>query len=134
MLNTALQHSIPFTKYLPHRQLLLTWKESLALSSIPSLHIILTSPETMAVNQAAWLDGANKPLVVRDANMPQLGPDEILVRNSAVAINPVDWKVQNGFYLDQLEMPFILGTDIAGVVHEVGSAVKNFKKGDRVLA
>lgn len=88
----------------------------------------------MATNQAAWIDGANKPLAVRSANMPEPGPDEIVVKNFAVAINPVDWKMQDGFYLDQVGSPFILGTDVAGVVHEAGSAVKNFKKGDRVLA
>lgn len=88
----------------------------------------------MATNQAAWIDDANKPLEVREADMPQLGPEEIIVKNSAVAINPVDWKMQDGFYLDQLKLPFILGTDVAGAVHEVGTAVKNFKKGDRVLA
>lgn len=88
----------------------------------------------MATNQAAWIDGADKPLAVRDANMPQPGPEEIVIKNSAVAINPVDWKMQDGFYLDQLQLPFILGVDVAGVVHEVGSTVTNFKKGDRVLA
>lgn len=88
----------------------------------------------MASNRAAWVDGPNKPLQVRKANMPQLGPDELVVQNATVAINPVDWKMQDGFFLDQVEMPFILGTDVAGVVHEVGSAVKNFKRGDRVLA
>lgn len=88
----------------------------------------------MAPNQAAWIDGANKPLAVREANMPQPGPEEIVVRNSAVAINPVDWKMQDGYLLDQMGLPFILGTDVAGEVHEVGSAVTGFSKGDRVLA
>lgn len=70
----------------------------------------------------------------RSTHMPKPGPEELVVKNSAVAINPVDWKMQDGFYLDQLKLPFILGTDVAGVVHEVGTAVKDFNKGDRVLA
>jgi NADPH:quinone reductase-like Zn-dependent oxidoreductase len=37
----------------------------------------------------------------------------------------------SGFYVK--DYPFILGTDVAGEVAEVGSAVKDFKKGDRVL-
>lgn len=94
----------------------------------------MTSNAIMAKNQAAWIDGEHKPLVVRDADLPRPGPEEIVVKNSAVAINPVDWKMQDGFYLDQLELPFILGTDVAGVVHDVGSEVNDFKKGDRVLA
>lgn len=89
----------------------------------------------MATNQAAWIDGVNKPLVVREAPMPQPGPEELVVKNSAVAINPVDWKIQQyGFIFDKTGLPFILGTDVAGVVHEVGSAVTGFAKGDRVLA
>lgn len=88
----------------------------------------------MASNQAAWVDGKDNPLVVRGADMPQPGADEIVVKNHAIAINPVDWKMQDGFYLDQVNLPFIVGTDIAGEVHQVGSAVKKFKKGDRVLA
>lgn len=88
----------------------------------------------MTLNQAAWIDGKDKLLVVRDADMPQPGADEIVVKNQAIAINPVDWKMQDGFYLDQVNLPFIVGTDIAGEVHQVGSAVTKFKKGDRVLA
>ncbi|PSR82666.1 chaperonin 10-like protein [Coniella lustricola] len=87
----------------------------------------------MTANQAAWLDAKGKRLEVRDANMPIPGPDEMIVRNHAVAVNPVDWKMQDGSLLDYVGLPFILGCDAAGVVVEIGNAVVGFKKGDRVM-
>lgn len=87
----------------------------------------------MASNQAAWLDGKDvHPLSVRAADMPKPGPLEVIVKNRAVAINPLDWKMQDGMHLDTV--PTIIGTDVAGEIHEVGAEVKNFKIGDRVLA
>lgn len=87
-----------------------------------------------ASNRAAWImEPKGKPLKVDHAPMPVPGDDEVLVKNHAVAINPVDWKIQDsGFYVQNY--PNVLGTDVAGEVIEVGSNVKNVKKGDRVLA
>ena len=87
----------------------------------------------MAKNQAAWLDGAGYRLRVADAPMPKADPDRVVIRNKAVAINPVDWKIQDyGAFVKV--WPNVLGTDVAGDVVEVGENVKNFKKGDRVAA
>ncbi|KAJ0110259.1 hypothetical protein J7T55_000692 [Diaporthe amygdali] len=88
----------------------------------------------MSQNKAAWLDGKDvRPLAVRPADMPKPGPSEVIVKNHAVAINPLDWKMQDdGSYVGTF--PNVIGTDIAGEVYEVGSEVKNFKIGDRVLA
>lgn len=87
----------------------------------------------MASNQAAWLEGKDAhPLAIRTADMPKPGPLEVVVKNHAVAINPLDWKMQAGSYVDKF--PIIIGTDVAGEIYEVGSQVKNFKIGDRVLA
>ena len=46
----------------------------------------------MAGNQAAWLDGKEKKLRVGSAELPKPGSDDIIVRNFAVAINPLDCK------------------------------------------
>ncbi|OQE37869.1 hypothetical protein PENCOP_c009G01289 [Penicillium coprophilum] len=88
----------------------------------------------MAGNQAAWLTGAGAyPFVVKDGPKPTPGPGEIVIRNAAVAINPVDWKIQTyGRYLDKY--PFVLGEDAVGVVEAVGSGVTRFIKGQRVVA
>jgi len=85
-------------------------------------------------NKAAWLTSANeRPFKIDDAPLPEPKPNEVIVRNHAVAINPVDWAMQNmvGF---PLEYPFIEGCDAAGEITAVGSAIKNFKIGDRVIA
>jgi len=85
-------------------------------------------------NQAAWItEKQGKPLKVQEAQIPKPGPEEVVIKNHAIAINPVDWKVQDAGYFVE-KFPNILGTDVAGEVYEVGSSVKAFKKGDRVMA
>lgn len=87
-----------------------------------------------ATNKAAWLtERKAKPFKVDHAPMPTPEADEVVVKNSAVAVNPVDWKIQEAGYFVE-KFPNILGTDVAGEIVEVGSSVTNFKKGDRVLA
>ncbi|KAL1845453.1 hypothetical protein Daus18300_014531 [Diaporthe australafricana] len=64
-----------------------------------------------------------------DVAVPKISPDEILVKVKAVALNPTDFK-----HLDAISPPHsIIGCDYAGVVHEVGNAVKGkWNIGDRV--
>lgn len=84
-------------------------------------------------HQAAFLDEKQKPFRVGSIDSKQPGKDEVLIRNRAIAINPVDWKVQDsGYFLDSY--PAILGEDLAGEIEAVGEGVTRFKKGDRVLA
>lgn len=83
-------------------------------------------------NRAAWLDGKGQKLRVADSEMPKAGADEVVIKNKAIAINPVDWKVQDsGMFIQN--WPIVLGCDAAGEVQEVGSNVKSVKKGDRVI-
>lgn len=83
-------------------------------------------------NRAAYLDKAGTVLEIRDAPLPQAGPGEIVVKNAAVAINPLDWHMaDHGVFVQQ--WPAILGCDVAGEVYEVGSGVARFKVGDRVI-
>jgi len=52
----------------------------------------------MASNQAAWITGKKAvPLKVSEAPVPKPAADEIIIDNKAVAINPVDWKIQVGY-------------------------------------
>jgi NADPH:quinone reductase-like Zn-dependent oxidoreductase len=82
-------------------------------------------------NQAAWLTKAGAPLEVGDAPMPKAGAGEIVVKNAAIAINPLDCHMQDvGVFVQQ--WPAVFGCEVAGEVYEVGSSVSNFKKGDRV--
>jgi NADPH:quinone reductase-like Zn-dependent oxidoreductase len=83
-------------------------------------------------NEAAYLDEPGAPLVVREAPFPKAGPGEIVVRNAAIAINPVDWHMQdNGMFIRQ--WPAVFGCDVAGEVYEIGPDVQLFEVGDRVM-
>jgi NADPH:quinone reductase-like Zn-dependent oxidoreductase len=87
----------------------------------------------MASNKAAWLRKADTPLEVNEAPMPSAGPTEIVIRNAAIALNPLDCHQQKiGVFVQQ--WPAIIGCDVAGEVYEVGADVHDrFKKGDRVI-
>ncbi|KAI9042844.1 zinc-binding alcohol dehydrogenase family protein [Aspergillus affinis] len=84
-------------------------------------------------NSAAWLIEAKAhPIQVKEA--PSYTPEgnEILVRNHAVAINPVDGSLQTKAWWP-MNYPTILGQDVAGEVVQVGPNVTRFQPGDRVV-
>ncbi|KWU46932.1 GroES-like protein [Rhodotorula sp. JG-1b] len=67
---------------------------------------------------------------VRDVPVPDPGAGEVVVKTSAIALNPTDWK-----HRDFLAPPGSwLGCDFAGTVEKVGSGVDNVRVGDRVAA
>lgn len=82
-------------------------------------------------NYAAVLKEENAKLTIEERPIPKPGPSDVVVKNHALATNPVDWKMQQFGYLIE-HYPAILGSDISGVVDAVGSDVKHFQKGDRV--
>src|SRR6266550_6742746 len=72
------------------------------------------------------------------ADIPRsaLKPDEILVQVHAAGLNPIDYMIPKGTFKPMLrfQLPATLGSDLAGVVSEVGSRVTRFKPGDAVFA
>ncbi|KUJ17094.1 putative alcohol dehydrogenase [Mollisia scopiformis] len=82
-------------------------------------------------NLAAVLESPGARLKVLPRPIPKPGPNELVVRNHAIATNPVDWKIQDYSFAIKT-YPTVLGSDGCGVVTEVGSSVTKFKKGDRV--
>jgi NADPH:quinone reductase-like Zn-dependent oxidoreductase len=73
---------------------------------------------------------------VADLPTPEPAPGEVRVAVHAAAVNPVDWKVREG-YLAQflpLEFPAALGSELAGVVDAVGEGVDGLAVGDAVFA
>ncbi len=89
----------------------------------------------MPSNRAAWIPARNAPLEVGPAPITAPGPDQVLIRNQAIAVNPLEWIIQvaGRVAYTWLKYPFVLGADVAGEVVEVGSAVTRFRAGDRVL-
>jgi NADPH2:quinone reductase len=73
--------------------------------------------------------GGPEVLELVEIERPQLGPGEILLRNSAIGINFIDTYHRTGLY--PLTLPSGLGVEGAGVVEAVGEGVTRFKAGDR---
>ncbi|BEP14109.1 hypothetical protein acdb102_24200 [Acidothermaceae bacterium B102] len=89
----------------------------------------------MPSNTAAWIGKRHAQLEVGPAPYTAPRNNEIVVRNHAVAINPLDWIIQvaGGVAYRWLTYPTVLGVDVAGEVVEIGSEVTRFRVGDRVL-
>lgn len=74
--------------------------------------------------------GSLDNIQVQQLDVPTPNAGQVLVRVQACGINPVDFKgVMNGIF----QMPYIIGTDIAGVVAQVGADVTDFVVGDEVI-
>jgi NADPH:quinone reductase-like Zn-dependent oxidoreductase len=93
-----------------------------------------TEPATMKafVVEKYGKDGLRAARVPR----PTVGDRDVLVKVGAASINPLDKMVRNGEFKQLLKYkrPFALGHDVAGVVTQVGRAVRGFKVGDEIYA
>jgi NADPH:quinone reductase-like Zn-dependent oxidoreductase len=88
--------------------------------------------------------GSAERLRLEDVDQPVPAADEVLIRVRATSVNPYDWHTMRGQpYVARLmggtlgpRRPRleILGADVAGVVEEVGSEVKDIRTGDEVYA
>jgi NADPH:quinone reductase-like Zn-dependent oxidoreductase len=72
--------------------------------------------------------------IADDLPTPSLGPNGVLVRVMAASVNPVDCKLRKGLLeaIRPVRFPAIWGSDLSGIVAEVGPAVTLFKPGDEV--
>ncbi len=74
---------------------------------------------------------AENALTAFETDMPQPGPNDLLVEVRGISVNPVDVKLRASAQPDA--GPRILGFDAAGIVQEVGSEVTRFRPGDAVF-
>ena len=74
--------------------------------------------------------GGPEVLVPVETTAPTPGPGEVLVRTGAVGVNYIDTYFREGIYGS--ELPFIPGSEGAGVVEQVGEEVSDLAVGDRV--
>ena len=65
-----------------------------------------------------------------DVEIKSLAPNEVLIKNKAIGLNYIDVYHRSGTY--PLPLPTGIGLEAAGVIEDVGSAVTEFKVGDRV--
>lgn len=78
--------------------------------------------------------GGVDQFTVGDAPTPDAESGQVRIRVHAVGLNPMEVKVRNGWLRGEMEtsFPAILGTDVAGVVDQVGEGVSRLSVGDRV--
>ncbi|GJE89859.1 zinc-binding alcohol dehydrogenase family protein [Phanerochaete sordida] len=86
----------------------------------------------MSTQKALFLDAPKTELVIRDRDIEEPGPGEVLIEVHAVGLIHSDWRIQ-ALGIMVTEWPTILGLDSAGVVKKVGEGVTNVAVGDRVL-
>jgi NADPH2:quinone reductase len=77
--------------------------------------------------------GSLDKLSVHDVPSPRAGPGQVLIDVKASSLNFPDALMVQGLYQTKPPLPFAPGSELAGVVKEVGDGVKNFKAGDRVV-
>lgn len=85
--------------------------------------------------KAAVIDTYKQPQPrLTDVLRPEIRPNDVLVKVIAASINPIDLKTKDGGLkmLLTYDFPFIMGSDFAGIVEEVGPLVDNFRVGDAV--
>jgi NAD+-dependent secondary alcohol dehydrogenase Adh1 len=85
---------------------------------------------------AARLHRYHDPLTVEQIAEPQItGPHDVIVRLGGAGLCRTDLHVQEGQWAEKsgVELPYVLGHENAGWVHEIGSAVTNVAVGDTVI-
>ena len=78
--------------------------------------------------------GPPESLVVEELPSPAPGPGEVVISVKAASVNFPDVLIIQNKYQFKPPLPFSPGSELAGVVKEVGAEVRNVRPGDRVMA
>jgi NADPH:quinone reductase-like Zn-dependent oxidoreductase len=80
--------------------------------------------------------GSPEVLRLEDVEEPHAGPGQVRLKVVAAGVNPVDYRIRNGWMPDMApaSFPATLGLEAAGVVDEVGAGVTGVAVGDEVMA
>ncbi|MBC8108112.1 MAG: NADP-dependent oxidoreductase [Anaerolineae bacterium] len=88
--------------------------------------------------RAAAIDEFGGPVTPHRLPVPEIGLDEILIRVESAGVGAWDPFERDGGFAQMMgitpKFPYVLGSDGAGTVTEVGQNVRDFKKGDHVYA
>jgi alcohol dehydrogenase len=78
--------------------------------------------------------GSEVVQINQSAPQPIVSPGKVLVIVKAAGVNPIDWKIREGYMqqMIRLQFPSTLGMDFSGVVEQIGEGVSAFKQGDEV--
>ena len=89
--------------------------------------------------KAVQIDNYSKTIdsvKIREVRIPEIKPDEVLVRVKSVGINPVDNMITRGEVklITPYSFPLSIGNELVGVIEKTGEKVTEFKEGDRVFS
>ena len=83
--------------------------------------------------RALVLERHNGSFILTEAELPAITAGQVLVRIKASGVNPLDTKIRTGNAAHaRVELPAILGMDLAGMVEAVAPDVTAFRPGDEV--
>lgn len=79
--------------------------------------------------------GGAEAVRIDKISVPTPGPGQVRIRVIASGVNPLDWKLREGCLkdIDTRPLPFTLGSDVSGIVDQVGAAISELAKGDEVF-
>lgn len=79
--------------------------------------------------------GGSEQLKYQDVALPQIGPDQIVAKVRFAGVNPIDWKIREGYFKDLFPatFPLTLGHDFAGEIANPGIDSDRFHAGERVF-
>jgi NADPH2:quinone reductase len=96
------------------------------------------SQQSQNMMHAAAIDEFGGAITPHTVPMPQAGPGDILIRVEAAGVGVWDPFERDGGFAKMMgknpSFPYVLGSDGAGTVADIGKQVQGFKKGDRVYA
>lgn len=80
--------------------------------------------------------GNRTVLELNDIHIPTPAANEVLIKVKSAAVNPVDWKIREGYLQPVLNhtLPLTLGWDVSGEVAATGDQVSHLKVGDAVYS
>jgi NADPH2:quinone reductase len=77
--------------------------------------------------------GGPEVLRLEEVPDPKVEAGQILVRIKAAGINPLDTYIRSGTYARKPALPYTPGSDVGGIVEDIGAGVGKVKRGDRVF-
>jgi NADPH:quinone reductase-like Zn-dependent oxidoreductase len=78
--------------------------------------------------------GGSEQIKIEDSEKPSIQDHEVLVKVYDAGVNPVDWKIREGFMVSKgKHFPLTLGQDFSGEIEKVGTSVTDFNEGDKVF-
>lgn len=91
----------------------------------------MTSMQAVRIHDYGGLD----TLVYEEAPRPTPATGQVLIQVHAAGVNPIDWKIREGWLKEifHYNFPLILGTDVAGIVEAVGDGVTHLQPGQPIF-